>query len=103
MPEIDLERSQREEARWRVLRALDAGRPAPVSETVIHRTLADIELPVSPAGLRRELTYLADKGLVTIVDQHAPTWVVKLTSYGVDVVEYSTDAPTGIARPRKFW
>ena len=101
--EIDLDRSQREEARWRVLRALDASRPVLLSETVIHRTLADVELQVSPAGLRRELMYLRDKGLIDLIDTHAPTWLAKLTPMGIDVVEYTIAAPAGIARPEKWW
>jgi hypothetical protein len=32
---IDLEQKQREEARWRILRVVDAGRPSVVSEQII--------------------------------------------------------------------
>lgn len=103
MHDIDLEKSQREETRWRILRALDAGRPLAVSETVLWRTLTDIDLPVTPHGVRRELTYLQDLGLVNVLGKEGPTWRADLTAKGVDVIEYTIDAPPGVDRPRKWW
>ena len=101
--EIDLERAQREEARWRILRVLDAGRPQAVSETLILRTLQDISLPITPYGLRRELDYLRDRGLIILRGEDEPTWLADLTRYGVDVVEYTQPCEAGIARPRKWY
>lgn len=100
--EIDMERAQREEARWRILRALDAGRPTPVSETIIWRVLRDIKLSITAQGLRRELDYLRDRELITILNEDSPTWSADLTRYGVDVVEYTVDCDPGIARPAKW-
>lgn len=100
--EIDMEKALREEARWRILRALDAGRPRPVSETIILRTLQDIELPITPSGLRRELDYLRDRKLVQINGEDEPTWTAELTRTGVDVVEYTVPCDPGIARPKKW-
>jgi hypothetical protein len=102
MHEIDLEKANREEARWRILRALDAGRPRPVSETIIFRTLQDIELPLTPHGLRRELDYLRDRGLILVTAEDSPTWLAELTRYGVDIVEYTIACEPGIARPKKW-
>lgn len=102
MHEIDLERAQREEARWRILRVLDAGRPLPVSESVIWRVLQDINLPITPHGLRRELDYLRDRKLITVMDEDQPTWSAELTRYGVDIVEYTIPCEAGIARPKKW-
>ena len=103
MNEIDLEKAQREEARWRILRALDAGRPRPVAETIIWRTLTDISLPITPHGTRRELDYLEERGLVKITAKDSPTWLAELTRDGIDVVEYTIDVEPGIARPKKWW
>ena len=103
MHEIDMEKAQREETRWRIIRILDAGRPLAVSEAVIFRALADASLPISPNMLRRELDYLRDKGLVLLTDEGGPVWSAELTGDGVDVVEYSVSAPAGIARPQKWW
>ena len=103
MDGIDLEKISREEVRWRILRVLDAGRPLPVSETLIYRAMHDVSLPTSPRELRRELDYLESSRLVQIEERDCPEWLVRLTSAGVDVVEYSTPAPAGIKRPRKYW
>lgn len=102
MHEVDLERAAREEARWRILRALDAGRPIAVAETIILRTLQDIQLPITPHGLRRELAYLEDRGLVEVGGRDGPVWTAELTRYGVDVVEYTVACDPGIARPKKW-
>ena len=100
---IDLEQKKREEARWRTLRVVDAGRPIAVSEQIIWRVLADIKLLLSLNGVRRELVYLRDLGLVEIENENGETWFARLTASGVDVVEYNFPAPAGVARPRKYW
>ncbi len=67
MPDgIDLEQKNREEARWRMLRVVDAGRPIAVSEQIIWRVLADIKLSLSLNTVRRELAYLRDLGLLEL-------------------------------------
>jgi hypothetical protein len=101
--EIDLEKAQREQTRWRMLKILDAGRPLPVSETVILQILQDAALPITPSMLRRELDYLADRRLVLITGQNSPVWAAELTRHGVDVVEYTVDCQPGIARPTKWY
>ena len=104
MPDmIDLEQKQREEARWRILRVIDAGRPIAVSEQIVWRVLADINLPFSLNAVRRELSYLRDHGLVQIECKETDVWLIKLTAGGVDVVEYTQGAPAGVARPRRYW
>lgn len=100
---IDLEQKKREEARWRILRVVDAGRPIAVSEQIIWRVLADIKLLLSLNGVRRELVYLRDLGLVEIENENGETWFARLTASGVDVVEYNFPAPAGVTRPRKYW
>jgi len=104
MPDgIDLEQKNREEARWRMLRVVDAGRPIAVSEQIIWRVLADIKLSLSLNTVRRELAYLRDLGLLELEGEHGETWFAKLTASGVDVVEYNFPSPAGVARPRKYW
>jgi hypothetical protein len=100
---MDLEQKQREEARWRILRVLDAGRPIAVSENIIWRVLHDIRLPMSMSSVRREIDYLRNLGLAEIDGEESETWFAKLTADGVDVVEYTKSAPAGVARPRKYW
>jgi DNA-binding transcriptional ArsR family regulator len=104
MPDgIDLEQKTREEARWRMLRVVDAGRPIAVSEQIIWRVLADIKLSLSLNTVRRELAYLRDLGLLELEGEGSETWFAKLTASGVDVVEYNFPSPAGVARPRKYW
>ena len=100
---MDLEQKQREEARWRILRVLDAGRPIAVSENIVWRVLHDIRLPMSISSVRREIDYLRDLGLAEVEGEDTETWFSKLTARGVDVVEYTIPAPAGVARPRKYW
>ncbi len=100
---IDLEQKQREEARWRMLRVLDAGRPIAVSENIVWRVLHDVRLPMSITGVRREFDYLRNLGLIEIESELSETWFAKLTARGVDIVEYTLDAPPGVARPRRYW
>jgi hypothetical protein len=64
---MDLEQKQREDARWRILRVLDAGRPIPVSENIVWRVLHDIRLPMSVSTVRREIDYLRDLGLTLVM------------------------------------
>jgi hypothetical protein len=100
---MDLEQKQREDARWRILRILDAGRPIGVNEDLITRVLNEVELPITIQGVRRELTYLRDLDLIKIDGEESLTWSAKLTAAGVDIVEYTMPAPAGIARPKKYW
>jgi hypothetical protein len=102
MHEIDLEKAQREEMRWRILKILDAGRPGKVPETLILSVLQDISLPATPASLRRELDYLRDRKLIDLQCEDCPIWSAELTRAGVDVVEYTVACEAGIARPKKW-
>lgn len=103
MDNLNLEQKQREEARWRIMRVLDAGRPMPVSEAIVWRVVSETHLRLSPNSVRRELTYLRDLGLVELEGEDSENWFGKLTAKGVDVVEYTVLAPAGIARPKKAW
>lgn len=100
---IDLEKAQREQTRWRILKVLDAGRPLAVSEMVILQVMQDASLPLTPSGLRRELDYLEDRKLVVLSGRNGPVWSAELSHYGVDVVEYTIDCLPGIARPVKWY
>lgn len=103
MHEIDLEKAQREQVRWRILKVLDAGRPLPVSEVIVLQVMQDAALHLTPHGLRRELDYLEVRKLVNIDGRQSPVWSAELTRFGVDVVEYTVDCLPGIARPAKWY
>lgn len=91
---------RRENARWTLLRIFEAGRPIGANEGMILRVLSDIGMRYSVAALRSELIYLQGLGLIDIDQQDGETWAAKLTANGIRVVEYSTAAPAGIARPQ---
>lgn len=96
---------RRQEIRWRMLRVADAARPGRVTEQLVWRTLDDCDLLTTKQELRRTMCYLAGKGLLDVEMGKSPEqdWKVSLTAAGVDVVEYTTDCPVGIARPPKYW
>ena len=102
MNAINLEQAQRGEVRWRILQTLNVGRPLGVSEQVILNVLADSSLRVTVLDVRRELDYLRDRNLVTISGEERGVWLAELNADGVDVVEYTTEAPSGVSRPRRW-
>lgn len=99
--EAEIERAQREELRWRILAALNAGRPKAVSETLILRIVQDVALPATMLSLRREFEYLEKRKLIT-VNRSGSTWLAELTTHGIDLVEYTTHVEPGIARPERY-
>ena len=89
------------ETRWRIMYALNAGRPYGCNENLLVLALSDAQLAVDINDIRRNLEYLEGHKLVEL-DRHE-IWGAKLTSQGIDVVEYNADCPTGIGRPIKYW
>ena len=98
---FDLDQKRREEARWRILRVLDAGRPIGVSEHIVWECLNDAKIPFSINEVRRELDYLRERDLIELEGEDSDTWYAKLNRHGVDVVEYTVPVEPGIARPPK--
>lgn len=94
-----LEQHRREQLRWDILQVLYVGRPYPLGEGLVLRTLGDADSQAGPAELRRELTYLEDCGLAELTGQGVGAWKARLTAAGVEVVEYQREAPAGIRRP----
>ncbi len=100
---MDAEKARIEVLRWRILQTLDAGRPYPVSEDIVMKTVSGDDMPFSPRELRRELDYLEDRKLINITGRDSAYWSAELTHHGVDVVEYTVECLPGIARPPKYW
>ena len=97
---MEVAQLRREDARWKMLQIVDAGRPIGVNEGIVRRVLMDLKLPMQEAELRREMTYLRDLGLIEIGESDDELFA-KATSQGVAVVEYTAAAPAGVARPVK--
>ncbi len=98
---LDLHKATVESVRWYILRALDAGRPMPVNEDILLRTLDGADFPITIHELRRELDYLGLRKLVEMKGKDDDFWEASLTQLGIDVVEYTIECKPGIARPPK--
>lgn len=100
---IDFDKNKREHVRWLVLLTLDHARPIGAGEGLILSTIQTVPIQLTALELRRELDYLAGKGLIELRGRDTASWHAKLSSDGIDVVEYSAPAGQGIARPEKYW
>lgn len=100
---IDFEKMKREQLRWLILETLNSARPIGANEGLILQVVNAAQGAVTALELRRELDYLADRGLVVVTGKASPVWHAELTRNGVDVVEYTVDCDPGIARPVKYW
>ncbi|OHC35501.1 MAG: hypothetical protein A2Y50_09080 [Pseudomonadales bacterium RIFCSPLOWO2_12_59_9] len=100
---MDYEKIRRENIRWHILVAANAGAPQPVAETLILSAIQSIPVECTALELRRQLDYLADRGLVELKRHEGAPWTADLTREGADVVEYTIECDPGIARPRKYW
>ena len=103
MSNIDLKQHEREQSRWLILSVLNAARPIGTNEGLILSTIQSVLPGVTQQELRREMTYLEDRKLIEISQQHTGTWFGKLTRNGVDLVEYTVPVDPGIARPPRYW
>jgi len=94
-----LEQHRREHLRWQIILVLYTGRPYPLGEDLILRTLGDADAQTGLQELRREVSYLEGCELVRINGQARGAWMTSLTAHGIEVAEYQRDAPPGIHRP----
>lgn len=100
---MDMDKARREQIRWLVLVAVNAGRPEPVAEPLVLSAIQGVPVQCTALELRRELDYLEDRGLVDLKRLEGAPWTAELTRHGVDFVEYTIAAEPGIARPKKYW
>lgn len=100
---MDMEKARREQIRWLVMVAVNAGRPEPVAEPLVLSAIQGVPVQCTALELRREIDYLEDRKLVTTSRHEGAPWTVELSRHGVDFVEYTIDAQPGIARPKKYW
>lgn len=100
---IDPAKVRRESLRWYILLTLNTSRPVDPHEAVVLSTVQGIYPDATALELRRELDYLADRLLVTLVKSPSGPWVAGLTALGVDIAEYTVDCRAGISRPEKYW
>lgn len=100
---LDQAKVRRESMRWNILLTLNNARPVGAYEELVLATIQAIYPDATALELRREIDYLADRGLIAVTREPAGRWFVDLTRYGVDIAEYTIDCAPGIARPAKYW
>lgn len=99
---IDLEKARREELRWMILRALYAAQPIGTTEIIVMKAMEPVVPDVTLIEVRRELDYLAERDLATVLNSDTPVWFAKINRHGIDIVEYTVPCHPGIARPRRW-
>ncbi|TAM72319.1 hypothetical protein EPN44_16005 [bacterium] len=100
---VDMDKVRRESIRWTILLTLNNGRPTYLYEEVVLAVVQAVYPDASALEVRRELDYLDDRKLISVVKEPGGRWRGELTHYGVDVAEYTVDCLPGIARPPKYW
>ena len=100
---IEFEKNKRAHVRWLILLTLDHARPIGAAESLILTTIQSVPMQLTALELRREMDYLAGRDLVELRGRDTARWHAKLTSEGVDFVEYTSESIPGIARPEKYW
>lgn len=89
--------------RWLIILTLNNARPIGAYEELVLATVQGMFPDATALEVRRELDYLADRGLVDLRKEPAGRWFADLTRLGVDLAEYTVDCDPGIARPPKYW
>lgn len=85
------------------MRCLDHSRPVGANEQTIMDTMRALYPDITPLELRRELSYLDERGLVEVKVEPIGNWCAQLTRHGIDVVEYTVECQPGVARTPKYW
>lgn len=99
----DLNKIRREGMRWNLLSTLEKMSPVQVHERQLLEITQAIYVNATALEMRRELDYLADRELVTLIKQPSGAWFADLTRFGTDIAQYTIDCDPGIARPPKVW
>jgi hypothetical protein len=100
---VDMLKARREGMRWHLLNAMDKARPLGAIDTLLLDVVRCIYPDTTANELHTQLDYLNGLALVVLIKQPDGHWHSRLSASGVDVVEYTTDCPIGIARPIKYW
>jgi len=91
---------RREAIRWHLLAAINVSRPQGMYTSALLPIIQSVYQDATEHELRRELDYLEERELVKIQRDPLDRWMVDLSRWGVDVVEYTVDCDPGVARPR---
>ncbi len=85
--------------RWLMVRAIEASRPTPISERMLYRVLNGSDCPISPREVRREMDFLALRGLISIDQSDPDFWEATTTADGALFAQGDGPEVPGIDRP----
>ncbi len=99
---LDLLKARREGLRWNILKMLYLAAPYTSGEAQIFDVMRGIYPDATQDELRKQMDYLADRGLIDLVKAPSGLWFADIGRYGTDIVEYTVDCDPGIARPARY-
>lgn len=97
---VALQKIRREAIRWHLLATINVSRPYGMYTPALLPIIQSVYPETTEMEVRRELDYLEERELVKIHRDPLDHWMVELTRWGVDVVEYTVECDPGVARPR---
>ena len=100
---VDLLKTRRAGMRWHLMNALDKARPIGAVDVLLLDVMRELYPDTTANELHSQMDYLQRQNMIDIHRQPTGHWHGCLTADGVDVVEYTSDCPQGIARPVKYW
>lgn len=92
-------KARREAMRWHLLSAVNLARPYGMYTEALLPIVQSVYPDATHQEVRRELDYLEEREMVHIKKDPLDRWMVDLTRYGIDFVEYTIDAQPGVSRP----
>jgi len=96
---IQIAQVRRGAMRWHLLATVNLSRPQGMYTSSLLPIIQSVYPDSTELEIRRELDYLQERDLVKIAKDPIDRWMVELTRYGIDVVEYTLPCEPGISRP----
>jgi hypothetical protein len=90
---------RREQLRWHLMQIANVARPQGMYTGAMLPILQTVYPDATEAEVRTQLDYLCERELVKIDIDPINRWFVRLTRWGVDIVEYTVACEPGISRP----
>lgn len=94
-----MQKIRRESMRWHLLSAVNLSRPYGMYTEALLPIVQSVYPDATHQEVRRELDYMEERELVHIQKDPLDRWMVDLTRFGIDFVEYTIEGQAGIARP----
>jgi len=98
--QAQIDKARREAVRWFLMVTANVSRPHGMYTEAMLGVIQGTYPDATHHEIRRELDYLEERGLVKIKRDSLDRWAVELSRHGVDIVEYTVECDSGIARPK---